>query len=97
MILNDTENRKIFVLIAASFFTFNMLIRSVGAVIYNITYNFSDKAKYNQRIKKKCNQYAKEGEDMRKYLVLILGNNETPGGCTKGGPADSEIIKDGST
>lgn len=45
-------------------------------------------------MKKKTNEYAKEGEEMRQYLHLIL--NTTPEGKTKGGP-DSQSIKEKTT
>lgn len=57
--LDNSESRVIFVLISASFFTFNMLIRSAGAIIYNMKYLFTERNKYNKKIKKKCNEYAR--------------------------------------
>ena len=55
-------------MIAATFFTFNMLVRSIGDIVYNVKYFLIDKKKYEKKIKKKCAQYAKEGNEMRKYL-----------------------------
>ena len=57
-----------FILVTAFIFTFNMLLRSVCAIIYNLKYYFYDKRLYNKEMVKKIGNYEKEGLEMREYL-----------------------------
>jgi hypothetical protein len=61
ILIRNEQYKKYFLFIISTFFTINLLIRSLCSIIYNLKYKFYDKKMYRQQILTKKLAYADEG------------------------------------